>query len=161
MDAEVKRILQNKEDHYKVLGVPRGSTKDQIRSSYRKIAVKIHPDRNSDPRATEAFIVLKRAYEELTTDQPKFSHTAHPGGTHYRHAGAHANTEFEELLRWYMSASQGNIYTFTAHHPFSSGFSRFGYRHPRERADLEQAEVSTRALVMLVVFLILFGLIRG
>lgn len=73
-----------KRDYYEVLGVPRSATKDQIRSSYRKLARKYHPDANKDPGATSKFKEATEAYEVLsdpakrkTYDQ--FGH-AGPGG---------------------------------------------------------------------------------
>ncbi len=47
--------MAEKRDYYEVLGVPRGATKDQIKDSYRKLALQYHPDRNKSPDAEEKF----------------------------------------------------------------------------------------------------------
>ncbi|MGA2266287.1 MAG: DnaJ domain-containing protein, partial [Phycisphaerae bacterium] len=52
-----------KRDYYQVLGVTRGATDDQIRSAYRKLARKYHPDVNKSPGATEKFKEATEAYE--------------------------------------------------------------------------------------------------
>src|SRR6476659_7739343 len=55
-----------KRDYYEVLGVPRGAPEDEVKRSYRKLAVKYHPDKNpDDPHAEEKFKELGEAYDVL------------------------------------------------------------------------------------------------
>ena len=56
-----------KRDYYEVLGVNRDAAEDEIKKSFRKLAMKFHPDRNPDnPKAEEHFKEAKEAYEVLT-----------------------------------------------------------------------------------------------
>jgi curved DNA-binding protein CbpA len=50
-------IQSKKKGHYEVLSVSRTATDDQIKKSYRKLALKFHPDKNAAPQADEAFKV--------------------------------------------------------------------------------------------------------
>jgi molecular chaperone DnaJ len=55
-----------KRDYYEVLGVERQATDQEIKSAYRKLALKFHPDRNpGDHRAEEAFKEAAEAYAVL------------------------------------------------------------------------------------------------
>jgi molecular chaperone DnaJ len=56
-----------KRDYYKVLDVPREASEADIKKAYRRLAAKLHPDRNPDDKAAEEqFKEVKEAYEVLT-----------------------------------------------------------------------------------------------
>ncbi len=56
----------SKRDYYTVLGVPRDASEEDLKKSYRKLAMKHHPDRNPDDRSAEdKFKEAKEAYEVL------------------------------------------------------------------------------------------------
>jgi len=53
-------------DYYKILGVERSATPAQVKSAYRKLAMKLHPDKNpGDKKAEEKFKEINEAYEVL------------------------------------------------------------------------------------------------
>ena len=55
-----------KADYYETLGVQREATADDLKSAYRKAAMKYHPDRNPDNAEAEAkFKEVNEAYEVL------------------------------------------------------------------------------------------------
>ena len=60
-----------KEDYYKTLGVNRNVTAQELKSAYRKLAMKYHPDRNPSPEAEEQFKKINEAYEVLSDPQKK------------------------------------------------------------------------------------------
>jgi molecular chaperone DnaJ len=62
----------SKRDYYEVLGVGREAGEAEIKSSYRKLALKYHPDRNpDDPTAEESFKEASEAYSVLSDPQKR------------------------------------------------------------------------------------------
>ena len=61
-----------KRDYYEVLGVNKSASADQIKSAYRKLAVKYHPDKNKDDKgAEEKFKEASEAYHVLSNSERK------------------------------------------------------------------------------------------
>ncbi len=59
-------------DYYKALGVDRKASADEIRSAYRKLAMKYHPDKNpGDKKAEDKFKEINEAYQVLSDDQKR------------------------------------------------------------------------------------------
>jgi molecular chaperone DnaJ len=82
-----------KKDYYEVLGVNRDASEDDLKKSYRKLAMKWHPDRNPDnPKAEEHFKEAKEAYEVLTDAQKRaaYDQFGHAGVDPSAGAGAGA-----------------------------------------------------------------------
>ncbi len=77
--------MANKSDYYEVLGVDRGASQVEIKSCYRKIALKYHPDRNPDDAEAEArFKEAAEAYAVLSDEEKRqqydqFGHAAFTG----------------------------------------------------------------------------------
>ena len=62
----------SKRDYYQVLSVARNAAEEDIKKSYRRLAMKFHPDRNpNDAEAEEKFKEAKEAYEVLTDPQKR------------------------------------------------------------------------------------------
>jgi len=60
-------LVEAKKTHYETLGVARDATPAEIKKAYRTLAVKHHPDKNTDdPKAQEKFIAIGAAYETLS-----------------------------------------------------------------------------------------------
>ncbi len=78
--------MTNKRDYYDVLGVSRDATPQEVKSAYRKLAVKYHPDRNQGnpdaerkfKEAAEAYAVLSDAEKRARYD--RFGHDAEAAG---------------------------------------------------------------------------------
>ena len=62
--------MATKRDYYEILGVDKKASVDGIKSSYRKLAMQFHPDRNKSPDAEEKFKEISEAYAVLS-DQNK------------------------------------------------------------------------------------------
>jgi molecular chaperone DnaJ len=59
------------EDFYKVLGVSKGASADEIKKAYRKLALQWHPDRNKSAGSHEKFKEINKAYEVLSDEKKK------------------------------------------------------------------------------------------
>ncbi|WPP00576.1 molecular chaperone DnaJ [Pseudomonas sp. HR96] len=71
-----------KRDYYEVLGVERGSSEGDLKKAYRRLAMKYHPDRNPDDKASEEkFKEANEAYEVLSDASKRASYDQ------YGHAG--------------------------------------------------------------------------
>ena len=66
----MSRSSQNTEDYYSILEVERGASAEEIKKSFRRLALKYHPDRNQDPEAEARFKLINEAYAVLS-DQDK------------------------------------------------------------------------------------------
>ncbi len=75
-----------KKDFYEILGVSKGAAADEIKKSYRKVAMQYHPDRNpGDKAAEEKFKEAAEAYEILSDADKKAQYDR------YGHAGVSGN----------------------------------------------------------------------
>ena len=78
-----------KRDYYTTLGLSRDATEEDIKKSYRKLAMKHHPDRNPDDKsAEEKFKEAKEAYEILTDSRKRAAYDQ------YGHAGVDPSAGF-------------------------------------------------------------------
>jgi curved DNA-binding protein len=96
-------------DYYKILGVERSASKDEIKRAYRKLALKTHPDRNpGDATAEEKFKEINEAYQVLS-DPAKRSRYDQLGQSYsqWQQGGApKGGFNWEE---WYSPSSSGNV----------------------------------------------------
>ena len=70
----------SKRDYYETLGVPKNASEEEIKKSYRKMAMKHHPDRNQGDTAKvaeEKFKEAKEAYEMLSDGQKRAAYDQH------------------------------------------------------------------------------------
>jgi molecular chaperone DnaJ len=75
-----------KRDYYEILGVAKGSSQDEIKKAYRKVAMQYHPDRNpGDKSAEEKFKEAAESYEVLSDEDKRAQYDR------YGHAGMSNN----------------------------------------------------------------------
>jgi len=78
--------MATKRDFYEILGVPKNASEDEIKKSYRKLAMKYHPDRNQGDESAEVkFKEAKEAYEMLSDAEKRAAYDQ------YGHAGVDPN----------------------------------------------------------------------
>lgn len=77
--------MASSKNYYDVLGVPKTATAAEIKSAFRKLAKKYHPDLNKEPGAEEKFKEIGEAYAVLSDEQKRkqydqFGHEAYTNG---------------------------------------------------------------------------------
>lgn len=119
--------MAGKRDYYEVLGLQRTATEKEIATSYRKLAMKFHPDANpGDDSATEKFKEAAEAYEVLSDSEKRARYDQ------YGHQGvegmAHQFTDVEDIFEAFGDMFAGGL--------FGDLFGRRRGRRQRRGADL-------------------------
>jgi DnaJ family protein C protein 7 len=69
-NAELEEKKAQRKDYYKILGIEKDATEQQIKKAYRKLAIVHHPDKNpGDEEAAERFKEIQEAHETLSDEQ--------------------------------------------------------------------------------------------
>ncbi|WP_339044981.1 molecular chaperone DnaJ [Candidatus Zinderia endosymbiont of Aphrophora alni] len=119
-----------KRDFYHVLGLPRGATNIDIKKTYRRLAMKYHPDRNlNNKEAEEKF---KEAYEVLSDPQKRRSYDrfGHSGGNFNRDSNVD-NTNFSDIFGDIFS----DIFSGTSSNNFNKKNTNVRKPRPRRGSD--------------------------
>ena len=133
-------------DYYKVLGVGRSATQDEIKKAFRKLAVKYHPDKNPGDKAaeekfkeiTEAYEVLgkedsRKKYDELGANWKQYENAGFGGRGGFQGFGGQGfgASGFSEFFERFFGGQGGR-----GGFDFGNigGFGNFGGRRGRSRA---------------------------
>ncbi|HXX98318.1 MAG TPA: molecular chaperone DnaJ [Candidatus Bathyarchaeia archaeon] len=90
--------MSSKRDYYEILGVPKNSSKEDIKNAYRKLALQYHPDRNKAHGAEEKFKEISEAYAVLSDEEKRKRYDT------YGHVGAEevfrgSEANFDEIFK--------------------------------------------------------------
>ncbi|KAH9831570.1 uncharacterized protein C8Q71DRAFT_816037 [Rhodofomes roseus] len=115
-------------DYYKLLGVDRSASEDDIKKAYRKMALKWHPDRNKgSEEATKKFKQISEAFEVLSDKQKRavydqFGEEGLKGGGVPPQGAGGPGGGFSNF-----GGFPGGTYTFTTSSPGGGGFGSSGF----------------------------------
>ncbi|SFK95118.1 curved DNA-binding protein [Paenibacillus sp. 1_12] len=82
-------------DFYKILGVDRKATKEQIKKAHKKMAKTYHPDVNKSPEAEKKFKEIQEAYEVLSNEETRAQYDQH--GESWRDRGRAQQAGYEDF----------------------------------------------------------------
>jgi molecular chaperone DnaJ len=93
-------VTKSKMDYYETLGVPRDADTKAIKSAFRKLAMKYHPDRNKAPDAEEKFKQIAEAYAVLSDPKKRAEYDArgHAGVAGFSQEDLFGGIDFEDLF---------------------------------------------------------------
>ena len=142
--------MAQKRDYYEVLGVAKGASADEIKSAYRKLAIKWHPDKWVDgtdaekktaeekfKEASEAYSVLSDPEKKQRYDQFGFAGVDGQPGPDFSQGFGSLNDILNDLF----GGGFGGGFNF-------GGFGGFGGSQPRERV-LRGRDIRTRVKLTL------------
>ncbi len=100
--------MPTRRDYYEILGISRSAAESDIKSAYRKLALKFHPDKNPGDKsaeetfkeATEAYEVLKNPEKRQAYDQ--FGHAGVGPGAGFGNYGGYGGFDVSDALRAFM-----------------------------------------------------------
>ncbi|KAL0964574.1 hypothetical protein UPYG_G00325830 [Umbra pygmaea] len=150
----VKKIKSCK-DYYEILGVEKDAGEEDLKKSYRKLALKFHPDKNQAPGATEAFKAISNAYAVLSNTEKRRQYDHHgeeqsqPTRQH-RH-DFEADISPEDLFNMFF----GGGFPSRNVHVYRNGGMHFGQQHRARPERREQREGGFALFVQLMPILIL------
>ncbi|CEJ94071.1 Putative DnaJ domain containing protein [[Torrubiella] hemipterigena] len=93
------------EDYYKVLGVDKAATDKQLKTAYRQLSKKFHPDKNpGDESAHEKFVAVSEAYDVLSNSETRqiYDRYGHEGVQNSRNGGGNGGHDpFDMFSRFF------------------------------------------------------------
>lgn len=129
----VREIKKKQKDYYQMLGLEKSCTVEDVRKAYRKLSLKVHPDKNKAPGAEEAFKAVSKAFQCLSNEENRKRYdlvgsdepVTHRRAT-TRHRGYYDEDEFDadEIFRNFFYGGMAPATT-----PFGTFHFQMGRQH--------------------------------
>jgi DnaJ family protein C protein 16 len=160
------------EDYYKILGLKRDATNQEIKKAFKKLSLKYHPDKNKDKPewAKNMFIKIANAYEVLSDEEKRRVYdlhgeegvkeqTARENAGHQGHGGGfggfHFNMgggggSFEDMFSQFFGGGGGGRRQHRQqHHHFQQGGGRHQQQHFHEEEEEEKDDFPNTDVITL------------
>lgn len=163
--VSIVREIKRKKNYYEILGLEKGCTVEDVRKSYRKLSLKVHPDKNKAPGAEEAFKAVSKAFQCLSNEESRKKYdlsgedelvyerrAARPAAARGYNGFYEADVDAEEIFRNFFF---GGMAPATANFGgFSFGPGMAGHHH-RQGAEHGSGGFNVRALIQLLPVLLI------
>ncbi len=125
--VEVVQRIRRTRDYYQILGLSKNCTEDEVRKAYRKLSLKVHPDKNQASGAEEAFKAVSKAFQVLSDAELRGKYDLHgpeeelsQQRVRRRHTGHGAPVYYEDVF------DANDIFNsfFGMHHQANGSFQR-------------------------------------
>ncbi|CAK7352692.1 unnamed protein product [Dovyalis caffra] len=158
----IVREIRKKKNYYEILGLEKSCSVEDVRKAYRKLSLKVHPDKNKSPGAEDAFKAVSKAFQCLSneesrskydvtgTEEPVYERRA--SRHHHRHGYYNYNDDFDpdEIFRQFFFGA-GMTPATTQFRSFNFGAGMGG-----PRMDHNGSGFNLRALIQLLPVLLIF-----
>ncbi|XP_055374136.1 dnaJ homolog subfamily B member 14 [Condylostylus longicornis] len=162
MDA-VRRVKKCK-DYYEVLGVTKDASDSEIKKSYKKLALQLHPDKNKAPGSVEAFKAVGNAMAVLTDAEKRkqydlYGNESLSSGNHSHGMGRQTYSEYAFARGFESEITPEELFNifFGGGFPQQNVYTRQRRFHNREHQH-SQPQSNYSALINLLPILLLIGL---
>ncbi|XP_044472261.1 chaperone protein dnaJ 49-like [Mangifera indica] len=131
----IVRQIKKKKDYYDILGVEKSCSVEDVRKAYRKLSLKVHPDKNQAPGAEEAFKLVSKAfqclsneenrkkYDLLGSDQPDYQPRAQSRAAHGYNGFYDSEFDADEIFRNFFFGGMQPARTQFQHFNFGPGMA--------------------------------------
>ena len=126
-NVKLIREIKKSKNYYAILGVEKSCSVEEIRKAYRKLSLKVHPDKNKAPGADEAFKIVSKAFKCLSEEDTRRQYDqtgfveGHEFEQQYSNVGRRrrraARSEFfddnfdpDEIFRSFFYGTQGDVF---------------------------------------------------
>ena len=82
-EAKIATDILNCKDYYQMLGVTKSITEKELKKAYRKMCLKVHPDKNNSPSADEAFKKINQAMTVLSDPKKRRKYNMYENAENY------------------------------------------------------------------------------
>ncbi|XP_020206815.1 chaperone protein dnaJ 49 [Cajanus cajan] len=157
----IVREIRRKKNLYEILGLERSCSVEDVRKSYRKLSLKVHPDKNKAPGAEEAFKAVSKAFQCLSNEESRrkydisgedeavYEQRARPAARAYN-GYYEADIDAEEIFRNFFFGGMAPATNFGG---FSFGPGGFNAHRPAEHGS--GGGFNVRALIQLLPVLLI------
>ena len=126
------------EDLYKVLGVSKTAFQSEIKSAYRKLAVKYHPDKNpGDKAAEEKFKKITAAYDVLSDETKRRQYDSYGSTSDYGSSSSnpYGNYGWGNTGTWQQQWNRGGTWRAETQDDFNDAFNQwFNYARQNQQS---------------------------